>query len=51
MTNRLDLHAGEMIRAKEGEWHMFNFENEDGFLSIIAFFGIPLGHTVVSSHL
>ena len=45
MTNRLDLHAGEMIRAKEGEWHMFNFENEDGFLSIIAFFGIPLGHT------
>ncbi len=38
-TTREPLHAGEIIRAKDGEWHLFDFDSEDGFLSIIAFFG------------
>ena len=45
MTTREPLHAGEIIRAKDGEWHLFDFDSEDGFLSIIAFFGVPIGHT------
>ncbi len=45
MTERQDLHAGEIIRAREGEWHMFCFDSDEGFLSIIAFFGMPIGHT------
>ena len=45
MTTREPLKAGEIIRAHEGEWHMFDFEKEDGFLSIIAFFAMPMGHT------
>lgn len=45
MTTREPLHAGEIIRAKDGEWHLFDFDSEEGFLSIIAFFGVPIGHT------
>ena len=45
MDIREDLHAGEIIRATEGEWHMFDFDSEEGFLSIIAFFAMPMGHT------
>ena len=37
--------SGITIRAKDGEWHLFDFDSEDGFLSIIAFFGVPIGHT------
>ena len=45
MNTREALHAGEIIRAKDGEWHLFDFDSGDGFLSIIAFFGVPVGHT------
>ncbi|MDD3663080.1 MAG: hypothetical protein PHT84_04405 [Candidatus Pacebacteria bacterium] len=46
MHSRDALKKGDIIRAREGEWHLFEFESEDGFLDLIPFFTVPLGHTI-----
>ena len=46
MVKRDALHAGEIIRARNGEWHIFEFGSEDGYLELIAFFAVPMCHTV-----
>lgn len=48
MNTRLALKKGDIIRAREGEWHVFEFDSEDSFLDIIAIFSVPLCHTVES---
>lgn len=40
------LCTGDIIRARDGEWHEFCFDSEDGELDIVAIFGVPLCHTV-----
>ena len=45
MNQREPLKKGEIIRARDGEWHIFEFDSEDGFLDIVAFFLVPMGHT------
>lgn len=46
MVKRYELHAGEIIRARNGEWHIFEFSDETGFLDIIPFFAVPMCHTI-----
>jgi len=46
MTKKDSLNKGDIIRARNGEWHIFEFDSEDGFLELIPFFTVPLGHTV-----
>lgn len=46
MTSKDSLIKGDIIRARNGEWHIFEFGSEDGFLELIPFFTVPLGHTV-----
>ena len=46
MINVDALQKGDIIRARNGEWHIFEFDGEDGFLELVPFFTVPLGHTV-----
>jgi len=46
MDTKMALKKGDIIRARNGEWHMFEFDCEDSYLDIIAFFSVPLCHTV-----
>lgn len=46
MDTKEALQQGDIIRAREGEWHMFEFDSEDGFLDLIAFFAVPMCHTI-----
>ncbi|MGI6005557.1 MAG: cupin domain-containing protein [Christensenellales bacterium] len=32
------LSPGDVFRMRDGEWHVFEFENPDGFLEILTFF-------------
>lgn len=46
MDTKMALKKGDIIRARDGEWHIFEFDHEDSFLDIIAVFAVPLCHTV-----
>lgn len=38
MTNKKELKAGDLIRFSQNEWHIFEFNNSEGYLDIIFFF-------------
>ncbi len=38
MTQKRQLGTGDLIRFHEGEWHVFDFTSEDGFMDILFFF-------------
>ena len=46
MDSRDILAKGDIIRARDGEWHKFEFASDDGFLDLIAFFAVPMCHTI-----
>ena len=46
MCQPVKLCAGDIIRARDGEWHEFCFDDDSGVLDVVAVFGIPLCNTV-----
>lgn len=46
MDTRQELRKGDIIRARNGEWHLFEFDSDDGFLDLVCFFAVPMCHTI-----
>lgn len=46
-----EIHAGEIIRPVQGEWHRFDFTSDDGYVDFLNFFAETPPHTVNSADL
>ena len=46
-----DLHAGEIIRPVNGEWHRFDFTSDDGYVLFVNFFADAPPRTVNAADL
>ena len=46
MDQSFKLEAGDLLRYHEGEWHIFDMEDEESYLDIFWLFSCPQNHTV-----
>lgn len=40
------LRPGDFLRFEQGECHVFEFEDDEGYLDILWGFGLPMNHSV-----
>ncbi len=45
MDHKTELHAGDVLRFHDREWHIFDLEDETSFLDIFWVFSVPQNHT------
>lgn len=46
MDETKTLSSGDLLRFHDGEWHMFEMENEESYLDILWLFSVPQNHVV-----
>ena len=44
MTGSVRAEAGMIMRAADGEWHVFEMDDKDSYMDIIWFFDVPQNH-------
>lgn len=44
MHTRAALRPGDLLRVQEGEWHVFEMDDEDAYLDIFWVFSCPQNH-------
>ena len=49
VQSKQPLQVGDIFRMKEGEWHCFSFENQEGYLEMITFYATADRHVVTAS--
>ena len=49
LENVHNLQPGDILRPHDGEWHKFEFANEDGYVDFINLFAVPSAHVVNES--
>lgn len=45
LGNSTQLRNGDLLRFPEGEWHIFDLQDENAYLDILWVFSVPQNHT------